>query len=94
MRLQLHLEIPEDDSLPPAVDRTAYRVIQEGLTNSRKHAPDAPVYLIVAGDQLHMSLATAKAHVSRLLVKLNVENRVQIALLVHEEGAADSNQSP
>ena len=38
-------------------------------------------------DQLHMSLATVKAHVSRLLVKLNLENRVQIALLVHE-GAA------
>src|SRR4051794_31259144 len=31
---------------------------------------------------LHMSVATVKAHVSRLLVKLEVENRVQIALLV------------
>ena len=51
MHLHLHLEIPEDDSLPPAVARTAYRVIQEGLTNSRKHAPDAPVDLTVAGDR-------------------------------------------
>jgi DNA-binding NarL/FixJ family response regulator len=32
--------------------------------------------------ELHMSLATAKAHVSRLLEKLEVDNRVQIALLV------------
>ena len=32
--------------------------------------------------QLHMSVATVKAHVSRLLVKLEVENRVQVALLV------------
>ena len=31
---------------------------------------------------LHMSVATVKAHVSRLLVKLGVENRVQVALLV------------
>ena len=28
-----------------------------------------------------MSVATVKAHVSRLLVKLEVENRVQVALL-------------
>lgn len=36
------------------------------------------------GMQLHMSVPTVKAHVSRLLVKLEVENRVQIALLVQE----------
>jgi DNA-binding NarL/FixJ family response regulator len=33
---------------------------------------------------LHMSVATVKAHVSRLLVKLGVENRVQVALLVQD----------
>jgi DNA-binding NarL/FixJ family response regulator len=32
--------------------------------------------------ELHMSVATVKAHVSRVLVKLKAENRVQIALLV------------
>lgn len=36
------------------------------------------------GAELHMSVATVKAHVSRLLAKLEVENRVQIALLVQE----------
>ena len=35
----------------------------------------------IAAD-LHMSVATVKAHVSRLLAKLEVDNRVQIALLV------------
>ena len=34
--------------------------------------------------ELHMSVATVKAHVSRLLVKLGVENRVQVALLVQD----------
>jgi DNA-binding NarL/FixJ family response regulator len=34
--------------------------------------------------ELHMSVATVKAHVSRLLSKLEVDNRVQIALLVQD----------
>jgi DNA-binding NarL/FixJ family response regulator len=34
--------------------------------------------------ELHMSVATVKAHVSRLLVKLEAANRVQVALLVHD----------
>jgi DNA-binding NarL/FixJ family response regulator len=37
--------------------------------------------------ELHMSLATVKAHVSQLLTKLNLVNRVQIALLVHDATA-------
>jgi DNA-binding NarL/FixJ family response regulator len=36
--------------------------------------------------ELFMSIATVKAHVSRLLMKLGVDNRVQIALLVHDAG--------
>jgi DNA-binding NarL/FixJ family response regulator len=34
--------------------------------------------------QLFMSESTVKAHVSRLMVKLDVTNRVQIAILVHD----------
>ena len=34
--------------------------------------------------ELYMSVATVKAHVSRLLVKLEVGNRVQVALLAHD----------
>ena len=40
------------------------------------------------GAELLMSVATVKAHVSRLLTKLELNNRVQIALLVHDAGAA------
>ncbi|WP_113703116.1 response regulator [Nonomuraea lactucae] len=38
------------------------------------------------GRELYMSVATVKAHVSRILTKLGLNNRVQIALLVHDAG--------
>jgi DNA-binding NarL/FixJ family response regulator len=38
--------------------------------------------------ELYMSVATVKAHVSRLLSKLELGNRVQIALLAHDAGIA------
>ena len=31
------------DAIPDLLGRTAYRVVQEGLTNARKHAPDTLV---------------------------------------------------
>ena len=34
--------------------------------------------------QLHMSVPTVKAHISRLFTKLEVHNRVQIAICVHD----------
>ncbi len=34
--------------------------------------------------ELHLSVATVKAHVSRLLEKLDADNRVQIALLIRD----------
>ena len=36
--------------------------------------------------ELYMSVATVKAHVSRLLMKLDLDNRVHIALLAHDAG--------
>ena len=41
----------------------------------------------IAAD-LFMSVATVKAHVSRVLTKLDLNNRVQVALLVHDAGLA------
>ncbi|MFF9688404.1 response regulator [Streptomyces sp. NPDC014623] len=35
---------------------------------------------------LHLSVATVKTHVSRILARLELGNRVQIALLVHDAG--------
>jgi DNA-binding NarL/FixJ family response regulator len=38
--------------------------------------------------ELYMSVATVKAHVTRVLQKLELDNRVQVALLAHDAGAA------
>lgn len=38
---------------------------------------------------LYMSVPTVKTHVSRILAKLGLNNRVQIALLVHDAGFLD-----
>ena len=44
--------------------------------------------------ELYMSVATAKAHVSRVLEKLQFNNRVQIALLAHDAGQVGFNAPP
>ncbi|MBT9256568.1 response regulator transcription factor [Phycicoccus sp. MAQZ13P-2] len=36
------------------------------------------------GGALHLSVATVKAHVGRILTKLGLENRTQVAILVHD----------
>jgi DNA-binding NarL/FixJ family response regulator len=38
------------------------------------------------GKRLFMSEATVKAHVSRVLAKLGMSNRVQAAILAHDAG--------
>ncbi len=40
-------ELP--DAVPPTTGRTGYRVVQEGLTNARKHAPGQPVDVHLRG---------------------------------------------
>lgn len=42
------------------------------------------------GARLFLSVPTVKAHVSSVLLKLDVENRTQVALVVHEAGADES----
>lgn len=41
---------------------------------------------------LYMSVPTVKAQVSRILAKLDLNNRVQIALLAHDAGLLDEEQ--
>jgi DNA-binding NarL/FixJ family response regulator len=40
------------------------------------------------GASLYLSVATVKAHVGRILTKLGLENRTQVAILVHDAGHA------
>lgn len=49
--VELHLRQRVDGSatMSPALARTAYRLLQEALTNHRKHAPGAPVTLTLEG---------------------------------------------
>ena len=40
------------------------------------------------GTELYMSIGTVKAHVTQVMMKLEVNNRVQVALLAHDAGLA------
>ncbi|MBB5111857.1 sensor histidine kinase [Micromonospora echinospora] len=42
-------EVTEPQAVPAAIGRSAYRIVQEGLTNARKHAPGAVVTVRLAG---------------------------------------------
>ena len=41
--------ITRPEELPDSLGRTAYRIVQEGLTNARRHAPGHPVRLLLDG---------------------------------------------
>jgi signal transduction histidine kinase len=47
--VRLHEELTDPVTLPPVAGRTAYRVVQEALTNARKHAPGQPVDIALDG---------------------------------------------
>jgi signal transduction histidine kinase len=59
MRVLLDFQVDEPAVAPAAVGRSAYRIVQEGLTNAHKHARDAEVSVAVrgaAGDGLTVEL--------------------------------------
>lgn len=47
MTLNTWIDVQDLSSLDPSISKIAYRAVQEGLTNARRHAPDMPVSLEV-----------------------------------------------
>lgn len=50
MRLQLDVSVENPGGVPVLAGRTVYRIVQESLTNARKHAPGAAVRVEVSGE--------------------------------------------
>jgi signal transduction histidine kinase len=48
-RVEYRSELEHVEQLPPQVGRHVYRIVQEALTNARKHAPGAPVTVELSG---------------------------------------------
>jgi DNA-binding NarL/FixJ family response regulator len=84
---QLIAQLKDDE---PESDRIIHaQAVAEALTDREREVAiaigEGKVNAQIAAD-LFMSVATVKAHVSRLLTKLEADNRVQIAIRVHDAG--------
>ncbi|ELP64560.1 histidine kinase [Streptomyces turgidiscabies Car8] len=49
MKVALDSRVTAPAAVPASIGRTAYRIVQEGLTNARKHAPGAEVTVSLTG---------------------------------------------
>ncbi|MFC7448199.1 response regulator transcription factor [Rhodococcus daqingensis] len=67
---------PANSSLDPLTDREreVMALVAEGLTNAE------------IGERLFMSPATARTHVSRILLKLDARDRTQLVVIAYESG--------
>jgi DNA-binding NarL/FixJ family response regulator len=72
-------------------DRTrSARIALDTLTERERDVADGVARGLSNADiaaELYMGVPTVKTHVGRLFTKLGVENRVQVAILVHDAQA-------
>ncbi|HUQ54634.1 response regulator transcription factor [Lentzea sp.] len=83
--IERHLTAPNDSSEArrkidklTETERTVLELVGEGLSNTE------------IGERLYLATGTVKAHISRILPKLEVTNRVQAAIVAHDAGLTRS----
>jgi len=62
MHIRLNMGDARAEQLPAGAGRTAYRVVQEGLTNARKHAPGAAVDVTISTDDDLLLVGVVNKH--------------------------------
>jgi DNA-binding NarL/FixJ family response regulator len=87
---QLIRRVVESDAAGSESDRASSAVARLAGLSDREHEVAVAVGRgksnAEIARELYMSLATVKAHVSHILVKLDMTNRVQVAICVHDAG--------
>jgi DNA-binding NarL/FixJ family response regulator len=88
---QLIAAVTRTDRATEEQDRTrSARDALDALTERERDVADAVARGLSNADiaaELYMGVPTVKTHVGRLFTKLGVENRVQVAILVHDAQA-------
>lgn len=88
---QLIAAVTRTDPVADERDRTrSARAALATLTDRERDVADAVARGLSNADiaaELYMGVPTVKTHVGRLFTKLGVENRVQVAILVHDAQA-------
>ncbi|WP_280444957.1 response regulator transcription factor [Nocardia brasiliensis] len=69
-----HAKTPPPATLSELTEREVMVLVAEGLTNAE------------IGERLFMSPATARTHVSRILMKLGARDRTQLVVMAYESG--------
>ncbi|WP_433236211.1 response regulator [Streptosporangium sp. CA-135522] len=84
-RLIAHLMPEEDDRRRADARRVLARLSEREREVALAVGQGKPNALIAA--ELHMSVGTVKGYISRILTKASLDNRVQLALVVHDAEA-------